>query len=128
MKVYKVEELETYRLAFELQQLVFEKTKSWPKEESYSLIDQIRRSSRSVGSNLCEAWTKREYPSHFHSKLTDADGELLETGHWLRSASACGYLSGEEFEKLETLRKETGGKLGRMIKNSDNFCIQRKKQ
>ena len=104
MKIYRVEELETYQLAFELQQLIFEATKGWPREESYSLIDQIRRASRSVGSSICEAWSKREYPAHFHSKLTDADGELGETGHWLRSALACQYLSNQAFDALESKR------------------------
>ncbi len=94
MRALSVQELEVYQEAFRLQQTVFLCTKEWPKEETYSLTDQIRRSSRSVGANLAEAWAKRRYSAHFLSKLTDADGELAETRHWLSTAAACGYLSG----------------------------------
>ena len=73
--VQKVTDLDVYQLAFTLQQKVFEVSKAFPAEEKYSLTDQMRRSSRSVGANICEAWRKRRYPAHFRSKLTDADGE-----------------------------------------------------
>ncbi len=86
-------ELEVYQNAFALQQEIFRESKSWPKNETYSLIDQIRRSSRSIGANIAESWAKRRYPKHFLSKLSDADGELQETLHWLRTATASGYLT-----------------------------------
>lgn len=73
-KVNSVRELDVYRAAFELQQELFSISKQFPKEETYSLTDQIRRSSRSIGANLSEAWAKRRYPAHFLSKLTDTDG------------------------------------------------------
>lgn len=73
-KVNSWRELATYKTAFELQQRIFEVSKSWPREESYSLTDQIRRSSRSIGANIAESWAKRRYPAHFKSKLTDAMG------------------------------------------------------
>lgn len=90
MKVQTFSELEVYQLAFELQQSIFERSKKFPKEETYSLTDQIRRSSRSVGANIAEAWRKRLYPAHFASKLSDADGENAETQHWLDTARSCG--------------------------------------
>jgi four helix bundle protein len=74
-------DLDVYKAAFKLQQLVFQASRKWPAEERYSLTDQIRRSSRSIGANLAEAWSKRRYPAHFLSKLTDADGEFQETLH-----------------------------------------------
>ncbi len=72
-----------YQKSFELAMFVFEISKSFPKEETYSLTDQIRRSSRSVSANIAEAYRKRIYPKHFISKLTDADGENSETSTWL---------------------------------------------
>ena len=74
-------ELRAYKAAFELQQAIFKVTQSWPSEERYALTDQVRRSSRSIGANISEAWAKRKYPAHFVSKLSDADGELQETSH-----------------------------------------------
>ena len=86
-------DLRVYQAAMELQQTVFESSKSWPREEKFSLIDQARRSSRAIGANLAESWAKRKYPLHFVSKLTDADGELQETSHWISTALACGYIT-----------------------------------
>ena len=77
----------------ELQQAVFQTSKIWPHEEKFSLTDQVRRSSRAIGANIAESWAKRNYPSHFVSKLTDADGELQETFHWLSTALASKYSS-----------------------------------
>ena len=76
-----ITELEAYREAFALQQAIFVVSKRFPREERYSLTDQIRRSSRLVGANLSEGWRKRRYVAHFVSKLSDADGELEETRH-----------------------------------------------
>src|SRR5438552_3876659 len=90
------QDLEVYQEAFRFQQEIFKVSKAWPMEERFALIDQIRRSSRSIGANLAEAWAKRRYPAHFLSKLTDSDGELQETFHWLSSAAACGYLTNRE--------------------------------
>src|SRR5437870_11008209 len=93
-------DLEVYQEAFRLQQEIFTMSKRLPVEERFSLTDQIRRSSRSIGANLAESWAKRRYPAHFLSKLTDADGELQEAFHWLSSAAACVYLSDVEFKSL----------------------------
>jgi four helix bundle protein len=76
-----------------LAKAVFEASKTFPREEAYSLTDQGRRASRSIGAQIAEAWAKRRYARHFASKLTDADGEQLETQHWLIMAFDCGYLS-----------------------------------
>jgi four helix bundle protein len=96
--------------------------KQWPKTESYSLTDQVRRSSRSIGANLSEAWAKRRYPAHFLSKLTDADGELQETLHWLATACACEYLSEADHDALKGDLALAGKRLGSMINQYKSFC------
>src|ERR1039458_4517092 len=85
-------DLHVYQIAFELQQRVFKATKQFPKEETYSLTDQFRRASRSIGANIAEAWQKRRYKAHFLSKLSDAEGEQVENQHWIATAFACGYI------------------------------------
>lgn len=112
-------ELTVYQAACELDRAIFETTKKWPREEMYSLTDQIRRSSRSVGANIAEAWAKRRYPAHFTSKLTDADGELQETQHWLSRAHDYGYLDGKEFDVLRDQSNQVGRQLGAMLKSGD---------
>ena len=122
-RVNSVRELEVYQGAFSLQQEIFLVSMRFPKEETYSLTDQVRRSSRSIGSNLCEAWAKRRYPAHFLSKLTDADGELQETLHWIASAEACGYLGSEQFQNLQNQAETIGRQLGSMINRYESFCF-----
>ena len=85
-------DLEIYQRAFDLAMRIFQETKSFPKEERYSLTDQIRRSSRSVCTNLAEAWRKRRYEASFVSKLCDAEAEAAETQVWTDFAVQCGYL------------------------------------
>ena len=118
-KVESFDQLLVYQEACALDLKIFELTKAWPKEEMYALTDQIRRSSRSVGANIAEAWAKRRYPAHFTSKLTDSDGELQETQHWLMRAKAYGYLDIETFESLWDSAKLVGRRLGSMIKSGD---------
>ena len=118
-----VEDLEVYQLSFDVQQGVFELTKQFPKEEMYSLTDQVRRSSRSVGANLSEAWAKRRYPAHFVSKLTDSDGEAKETIHWLRTSFACGYISEATRTDLISSCRYINGMLNKMINNPDAWCL-----
>jgi four helix bundle protein len=122
-KVDGVRELEVYRRAFELQQAIFDLSKRFPKEEPYALTDQIRRSSRSIGANLSEAWAKRRYPAHFLSKLTDADAELQETLHWLASAEACAYLNVADATRLHDQAAVIGRQLGSMINRYESFCF-----
>ena len=85
MPVREFKELRVYQQAYDAATEIFEHSKEWPKEETYSLTDQIRRSSRSVCANIAEAWRKRRYENHFVSKLSDADAEAAETRTWLSS-------------------------------------------
>lgn len=124
----KVKDLEVYSLSFESQQWVFELTKEFPPEEKYSLTDQIRRSSRSVGANICEAWRKRAYVAHFKSKLSDSDGEAEETCHWLRTAVACGYVSQNTALELAERYSNISGKLSRMIADAESWCVRSKER
>lgn len=94
-KIVRHQELEVYKKAFEAAMRIFEITKSFPKEETYSLTDQIRRSSRSVCANIAEAWRKRRYEAAFISKINDAEGETAETQTWLEFSVRCGYLDKE---------------------------------
>ena len=122
MRVTDHGDLTAYQKAFDLQQAVFETSKAFPKEEMYALTDQGRRSPRSVGANIAEAWRKRRYQAHFTSKLTDADGENAETQHWLDSALACGYIHATRHADLIALSEEVGKLIGSMIKNADPWC------
>lgn len=117
----RYEDLDVYQAALDLQQEIFSISKAWPKAELYALTDQIRRSSRSIGSNIAEAWAKRRYEAHFASKLTDADGEQAETRHWLRTASACEYLDVPTHAKLEHSCCSIGAMLGKMISNAETW-------
>jgi len=120
-KIESFEDLEVYQLALELQQDIFRLSKRFPKEETYSLTDQVRRSSRSIGANISEAWAKRRYSAHFVSKLSDSDGEQNETRHWLTSALLCEYISESDFNTLIVKCKEVGCKLGNMMKHADKW-------
>ena len=115
------EELRVYQEACSLDYEIFTVTKSFPKEEMYSLTDQVRRSSRSIGGNIAEGWAKRRYPAHFVSKLTDADGELQETQHWIGRARTYGYLSVDRHEDLLARCKSIGRKLGKMMQTPSSF-------
>ena len=92
LQIKSAKNLKVYQKAYALAMEIFQLSKSWPSEEKYSLTDQIRRASRSVCTNLREAWAKRRYEAHFISKLTDSDGENSETDTWLDFALDCGYL------------------------------------
>lgn len=123
-RISSFRDLKVYRAAFELQQEIFEITKTYPREEQYSLTGQIRRASRSIGANLSEAWQKRRYIAHFTSKLTDSDGEQAETQHWLDTSYACGYISLEVHEKLRSKCEEIGRMLGKMLKEPEKWCTR----
>src|SRR5215813_7063566 len=94
-------ELRVYKAAMDAAMEIFELTKKFPPEERYSLTDQIRRSSRSVCTNIAEAWRKRRYPSHFVSKMSDSEGEAEETRVWLEFSDRCGYISHEDAVRLD---------------------------
>ena len=114
-------ELIVYKKAFTLAMEVYEVSKSFPKEEKYSLTDQIRRSSRSVCANLAEAYRKRLYERHFISKLTDSDAENSETIVWLNFSLACDYLSKEKHEKMTQESIEIGKLLNYMMLHPGKF-------
>lgn len=115
-------DLLAYQKAKTMAKEIFQLTKTFPREEAYSLTDQIRRSSRSIGAQIAEAWAKRSYEKHFISKLTDADGEQLETQHWIDTAADCGYLNTTQKSSLLKQYQEIGRLLGGMIAKSDKFC------
>jgi four helix bundle protein len=118
------QKLLAYQKSYELAMQVFEITKQFPKEEVYSLTDQIRRSSRSVTVNIAEAYRKRKYVKHFISKLTDADAENSETIVWLDFAVSCNYLAKAEVENLKTLSKEVGKLLNYMMNYPEKFGVK----
>ena len=115
-------DLVVYKKTRQLSLEIFRITKAFPKEEMFSLTDQIRRSSRSIGAQIAEAWAKRRYEKHFISKLTDADGEQQETQHWIDTAADCGYLTQAQAAKLNKKCAEIGRLLGGMIAKADLFC------
>ncbi len=117
-------DLEVYMQSRQLAREIFELTKKFPKEEMYSLTDQVRRSSRSVGGQIAEAWGKRRYEKHFVSKLSDAEAEQLETQHWIECALDCSYISEETAEKLMQQYSTLGNRLNSMIKKSALFCAK----
>lgn len=110
-----------YQKGFELLMDIFHLTKCFPKEETYSLTDQIRRSSRSVCSCIGESYKKRRYPNHFISKLSDADMENAETQVWLDVSLATGYITNEKFLELDFKCEEISRLLTYMIKNPEKF-------
>jgi len=118
---YSFKSLKVYQLAYELAMEIFELSKEFPKEEKYSLTDQIRRSSRSVCSNIAEAYRKRRYPKHFTSKISDADAEASETTVWIDFAFDCKYISEETQKKLLVKNEEVGKMLGGMANNPEKF-------
>lgn len=119
-------ELEVYQLAFDTAMQVFDVSKRFPREETYSLTDQIRRSSRSVCSNLAEAWRKRRYEAAFVSKLNDAEAEAAETQTWLDFAVECGYLSPEDGAQLSQGCDHVLGKLVNMIARPKPWLMPRR--
>lgn len=115
-------DLEVYKLSREVSKEIFLLTKKFPDDEKYSLTDQIRRSSRSVGAQIAEAWGKRRYQQHFISKLTDADSEQFETQHWIDESHDYGYIDNNTsirlLEKCETIGKMPQS----MMNKSSMFC------
>lgn len=117
----KFRELMAYKKGFELAMEIFELVKSFPKEETYSLSSQITRSSRSVCSNIGEAYKKRSYPNHFISKLSDAATENSETQVWLDFALACNYINRETYHRKDEKCEEIAKLLHYMINNPQKF-------
>lgn len=124
---YSFKKLSAYQKAFSLAMEIFTVSKSFPKEERYSLTDQIRRSSRSVAACIAEAYRKRLYKDYFVSKVSDADMENSETQVWLDFAQRCEYLPEERRKDLETKASEIGKLLNHMITHSERYVISKKK-
>ncbi|PYS62594.1 MAG: diversity-generating retroelement protein bAvd family protein [Acidobacteria bacterium] len=120
-------DLKVYQLAYKLAMEIFHLSKKFPREEIYSLTDQIRRSSRSVAANIGEGFRKRRYPNHFVSKLTDCDAEATETQVWIDFAFDCGYLSLENHEHLTQGYEEVGKMLFGMMAEPTKFAPSNQK-
>ncbi|WP_029596624.1 four helix bundle protein [Flavobacterium sp. ACAM 123] len=119
----KFQDLLAYKKSFSLAMKIFEMTKLFPKEEMYSLTDQIRRSSRSVPANISESYRKRVYPKNFHSKLTDSDAENSETQVWLEFSFKCNYITESVYNELFTESNEVGKLINYMILNPHKFGV-----
>ena len=124
MQIKSAKDLTVYKRAYELAMEIFHASKHFPAEERFSLTDQLRRSSRSVCSNLREAWAKRRYEAHFVSKLTDSDGENGETETWLDFAYDCRYLPKRDYELFTEKCREVGTMLGSIINNPSSFILK----
>lgn len=118
-------ELRVYQNALEAGLSIYEKSKSFPAEERYSLTDQVRRSSRSVCANLAEAWRKRRYQAAFVAKLSDAEAEAAETQVWLEIAHRIALISEEEFKILDDRYDQIIGQITRMIDQADRWVISK---
>ena len=119
------EDLEVYQIAFDAAIEIFEFSKNFPKEEKYSLIDQIRRSSRSVCANLAEAWRRRRYKGSFLSKLNDAEAEAAETQVWLKFAVKCQYLPIDSGRKLYRQYNQILGLIVVMTNSADKWLLKK---
>jgi len=121
--IHGFRELRVYQEALEAAMRIFEITKRFPPEERYSMVDQIRRASRSVCANIAEAWRKRRYNAHFISKLSDAEGEAEETREWLEFALRCRYLEQNDFDELDDTYDKILGQLVRMLSEPGKWSI-----
>jgi four helix bundle protein len=119
-------DLRVYKAAIEAAMRIFEITKRFPMEERFSMTDQMRRASRSVCSNIGEAWRKRRYPAHFVSKLSDSEGEASETQVWLDLAVRCKYISVTEAAELDQTYDGILGQLVRMIEHPEQWTIKKR--
>lgn len=125
-RISTYKDLRVYKAAMEAAMQVFEITKDFPREEKYSLVDQMRRSSRSVCANIAEAWRKRRYQAAFVAKLSDAETEACETQVWAEISLRCKYLNKETAETIENAYDHILGQLVRMIDEPDKWLIRSK--
>ena len=124
-KVSTFRDLRVYQAAMELAMDIFKLSNNFPGEERYSLVDQVRRSSRSVCANLSEAWRKRRYRAAFVSKLNDSETEAAETQVWLEFAFRCGYIEESVFADLDERYEHVLSQLVRMIVDADRWLIRK---
>ena len=125
-RIQSHDELDVYKMAFESAMRIFEISKGFPKEETYSLTDQIRRSSHSVCANIAEGWRKRRYEAAFINKLSDAEAEAAETQTWLEFAFECEYVPAEVMKELKKAYNHVIGKLVKMIINPTPWILLRR--
>jgi four helix bundle protein len=123
-KIRSYKELRVYQAAMDAAMKIFELSKTFPVEERYSLTDQIRRCSRSVCTNIGEAWRKRRYPAHFVSKMSDSEGEAEETRVWVEIAWRCKYLTAVDANSLDQTYDRILAQLVSMIDNKDDWTIR----
>jgi len=123
VKITRHQDLDVYKRSFQAAMQIFEVSKQFPKEETYSLTDQIRRSSRSVCANLAEAWRKRRYEAAFVNKLNDSEGESAETQTWLEFAVKCGYLNAQDGRALFKVYDEIIAMLVTMINHPNAWVL-----
>ena len=116
-------DLDVYRRAFDAAIEIFQMTKGFPSEEKFSLVDQIRRSSRSVCANLAEGWRKRKYMAVFKNKVTDSMQEASETQCWLEFCLACKYIDKDTFNKVDNEYEQLISMLNSMEMNAKKFCF-----
>lgn len=121
MAATNFKETTVFKKAFGLGMEIFRISKKFPKEETYSLTDQIRRSSRSVCANIAEAYRKRRYPAHFISKISDSDAENSETQVWLLFSLECGYIDKLTYQRLLDESEEVGKLLSHMMTNPEKY-------
>ncbi|MFH1672494.1 MAG: four helix bundle protein [Pseudomonadota bacterium] len=126
-KINSYKDLRVFQNAMNAAMKIFHITKRFPPEEKYSMVDQIRRSSRSVCANLAEAWRKRRYKAAFIAKLSDAESEACETQVWVEFARRCEYLKDSECHELDTAYEEIMGQIVRMIHDADKWLIMMKR-
>lgn len=123
-RIHSHRDLKVYQNARNAAMDIFELTKSFPAEEKYSLIDQIRRSSRSVCANVSEAWRKRRYKAAFIAKLSDSETEACETQVWIEFAHLCEYIDEQTRDRMDAKYNHILGQLVRMIDGADDWLIK----
>lgn len=123
MKIHSHKELKVWQNAMDLAHTIFMTTKSFPKDEQYSLTDQLRRSSRSVAANISEAWRKRRYPAAFIAKLNDAEGEAAESQTHLEIARRCNYLTDDQTADYDQQYDHLLAQLVTMSRNPDKWTL-----
>ena len=122
-KIIRHQDLEVYKKGFSLAMRLFELSRNFPKEETYSLTSQIRRASRSVCSNIAEAWRKRRYEAHFISKLSDVEGEAAESQTWIEFAAACEYMDREQARSLHAEYDAVIATIVHLINHAEDWVL-----
>jgi four helix bundle protein len=125
-KINSYKDLRVFQNGMDAAMIIFEISKEFPSEEKYSMVDQMRRSSRSVCTNLAEAWRKRRYRAAFIAKLSDAESEACETQVWIEFARRCNYLDEDICKELDITYDKIIGQIVNMIANADKWLVKEK--